>query len=569
MSTKTSSDAVGDGLGKREPLAETSDRYGAYPRLDDHQIATLEAGGTRRTISAGETLVSEGKYCGDFFVILSGKVAISVTDALGTHLVIRVHGARRFLGELADLDSEPAFYTAAVVESGEALAIPAPEIQRVITSNPELSDLILRAYLIRRCLLVEEGSGLRIIGSCYSPDTLRLRRFAARNRLPHRWLDLERDPNAERLLHRFEISPQDTPIVIWAGKVLRNPTDTELARLVGLPVPEVVCDEYDLVIIGAGPAGLSAAVYGASDGLRTAVAEVIAAGGQAGSSSRIENYLGFPAGISGTELAERAIVQAGKFGAQIMVSAQAIRLQPADGGQYRIQLTDDKTLISRAVVLATGARYRKLTVPGLEAYEGNGVYYAATYQEALMCGSGAVVIVGGGNSAGQAAIFLASRASRVHLLIRGEDLAKSMSRYLVDQVQQNPRITVHLYTEVREAHGDGQLKTIVTQDNRSGQRRSIDCVALFVFIGADPNTSWLQGTTALDDHGFILTGSAALYSDAGLRHPLPRRQPMPLETSVPGVFAAGDVRSGSVKRVASAVGEGAMTIQQTNEYLMT
>ncbi|TAM66370.1 FAD-dependent oxidoreductase [Mycobacterium sp.] len=568
MSTRTTSSAVGDEPGDGESPAETPDLYGAYPRLSDHQITALKANGPRRPLSVGETLVSEGKHSRDFFVILSGKVSITATDELGGRYVIRVHGARRFLGELADLEGQPAFYTATVIEPGEALVIPTQEVWRVVTNDPELSDLILRAYLVRRGLLVEQGSGLRIIGSCYSPDTLRLRRFAARHRLPYRWLDVERDPNAERLLRRFRIGPKDTPIVIWADKVLRNPTDADLARLVGLPVPDTAREEFDLVIIGTGPAGLSAAVYGASDGLRTAAAESVAAGGQAGTSSRIENYLGFPAGISGAELAERAIVQAQKFGARIAVSAQAVRLDRADGA-YQIRLADDAILLSRAVVLATGARYRKLTIPGLDAYEGNGVYYAATYQEALMCGGGPVVVVGGGNSAGQAAVFLASRVSGVHLLIRGDDLTKSMSRYLVDQVEQTPRISIHLNTEVHQVHGNSALKTVVIQDNRTGAQRHITTSALFIFIGADPKTSWLQGTIALDDHGFIPTGPAALHSDTGRPLPTSRRLPMPLETSLPGVFAAGDVRSGSVKRVASAVGEGAMAIQQIQGYFVT
>jgi len=550
------------------PLAETPDIYGAYPRLSNDQIATLEAGGARRAVGTGETLVREGERSDYFFVILSGKVAVTTTDDAGNRHVIRVHGPGRFLGELGDLEGQAAFYTAEAVEPGEVLVVPTERVRALVAHDPVLSDLILRAYLLRRSLLIQEESGFRIIGSCYSPDTARLREFAARNRLPHRWIDLERDKHAERLLQRFGVSPQDAPVVIWGGEVLRNPTDTELARRVGLPVPDTVPDESDVVVVGAGPAGLGAAVYAASDGLTTAAMERIATGGQAGTSSRIENYLGFPGGISGADLAERAVLQAGKFGARIIVSAEITRLE-SGGGQHRVTLADGGSVVARAVVLAMGARYRRLAVPGIESFEGNGVYYAATFQEALMCGTGPVVIVGGGNSAGQAAIFLAAQVSRVYVVIRGDDLNKTMSRYLVDQINPHPRVTVRSCTEIREVHGDNELSAVVTEDKRTGERHSIQTRALFVFIGADPHTSWLAGAIQLDDRGFVPTGPAALYSDADGNQVRTQRQPMMLETSQPGVFAVGDVRSGSVKRVASAVGEGSMAIRQIHEYFGT
>jgi thioredoxin reductase (NADPH) len=550
------------------PLAETPDVDGAYPRLSDDQIATLEAGGARRTVDRGETLVREGERADYFFVMLSGKVAVSTTDDTGNRQVIRVHGPGRFLGELGDLEGQAAFYTAEVVEPGEVLVVPTERVRDLVAHDPALSDLILRAYLCRRSLLIQEGYGFRIIGSCYSPDTVRLREFAARNRLPHRWFDLERDPQAERLLRRFGVTAQDTPVVIWGGAVLRNPTNAELARRVGLPVADTAPDESDVVVVGAGPAGLGAAVYAASDGLTTAAMERIATGGQAGTSSRIENYLGFPGGISGGDLAERAALQAAKFGARILVSAEIIRLESGDG-QHRVTLADGGSVVARAVVLAMGARYRRLPVPGLDSFEGDGVYYAATVQEALLCGTGPVVIVGGGNSAGQAAVFLAGRVSRVYVVIRGEDLSKTMSRYLIDQIDRHPRVTVRSCTEIREVHGDGKLSAVVTEDKRTGERDSIQTRALFVFIGADPNTSWLAGAIQLDDRGFIPTGPAALYLDTDGNQVRTERQPMMLETSQPGVFAVGDVRSGSVKRVASAVGEGSMAIRQIHEYFGT
>jgi thioredoxin reductase (NADPH) len=549
-------------------LAETPNTCGAYPRLSDDQIATLQVGGRRRAVHRGEVLVREGHRSDEFFVILRGMAAITAQDDSGAPRLIRVHGPRRFLGELADLEGQAPFYTAAMAEDGEVLVVPAKRVRRLVEHDQALSDLILRAYLMRRSLLIEGGTGLRIVGSCYSPDTARLREFAARNRLPHRWLDLDRDRNAERLVRRFRLSAEQTPVVIWGDHVLRNPTNSELARLVGLPVADTADQECDVLIVGAGPAGLAAAVYGASDGFKTVALELTAVGGQAGTSSRIENYLGFPAGISGSDLAERAALQADKFAARIAVSAEATALE-SEGGRHVIRLADGTCVSSRAVVLAVGARYRMLSVPGIARFHGNGVYYAATHQEALMCGTGAVVVVGGGNSAGQATVFLSSRGNPVHLVVRSDDLGKSMSRYLVDQIRRNPRVSVHLCTQVVEACGDDGLEAVVVEDNRARQRFEISTRSLFVFIGAVPNSAWLSGAITLDDHGFIATGADAMYSgDKGGRL-TSRRHPLPLETSRPGVFAAGDVRSRSVKRVASAVGEGSMTIRQVNDYLLT
>ncbi|MEZ5151207.1 FAD-dependent oxidoreductase [Rhodococcus zopfii] len=569
MSTRTSSEDAAPVPDSPPVDDETPDEEGAFPRLTDDQVATLEVGGTRRSVHTGEVLIREGAPSNDFFVILSGKVAVIDEGAVdGERRILRVHGPGRFLGELGLLEGQVAFFTAEVIEDGEMLVVPAERVRALVAHDLVLSDLILRAYLVRRHLLIGLGSGFRIIGSCYSPDTLRLREFAMRNRLPHRWIDLERDERAEQLLRSLDVAPEDTPVVIWHGeKVLRNPTNAELARIVGLPVPvpDAAQDVCDLVVVGAGPAGLAASVYGSSDGLNTVTLESIAAGGQASTSSRIENYLGFPAGVSGSELAERAVIQAGKFGARILVSTEVTGLG-SEAGNHVLRLTGGGAVRGRALVLATGARYRKLTVPGIEALEGTSVYYAATHQEARMCGTDPVAIVGGGNSAGQATVFLADHVSHVHLLIRGDDLGKSMSRYLVDQIERHPRVTVHRNTEVRTVHGEKYLEEIVVEDNRTGEQDTIGVHALFVFIGAMPHTGWLADAIALDDHGFVLTGLDAVRARGDGDRRIGAGLSRTLETSRPGLFAAGDVRSGSVKRVASAVGEGAMAVRQIHEY---
>jgi thioredoxin reductase (NADPH) len=412
------------------------------------------------------------------------------------------------------------------------------------------------------------GFGLRIIGSRHSRDATRLREFAARNRLPHAWIELEDDPGAEALLERFGAKPAETPVTIWRGEeMLKNPTNAELARIMGLTVDAPRERTYDLVVVGAGPAGLGAAVYGASEGLSTLALESVALGGQAGTSSRIENYPGFPAGLSGFELATRILVQADKFGARTAVPQEVVSLNREEG-QYRIELSEGGEVAARSVIAATGARYRKLDVPRLERFEGVSVHYAATEAEAQRCEGEEVVVVGGGNSAGQAALFLAGRTRRVYLLIRGGDLDKGMSRYLVDRVTDAENLELLANTEVHELMGEDRLDGVVVEDNRSGTRRTLGAKALFVFIGAEANTGWLEGVVELDEGGFVLTGkeldSSALEGEAWHRL---SREPFLLETRMPGVFAAGDVRSGSIKRVASAVGEGSMAVRLVHQYL--
>jgi thioredoxin reductase (NADPH) len=388
-----------------------------------------------------------------------------------------------------------------------------------------------------------------------------------RNRLPHRFIDLEGDPTAENLLRQLGVGPQDTPVVVWRDRVLRNPSNAELAQLVGLATVVGSESTCDLFVVGAGPAGLAAAVYGASEGLTTIAVDAVAIGGQAATSSKIENYLGFPAGISGGELADRAAIQARKFGARISVPATAQKLI-RDDGHYRIQFEDGTEVSARTVVLSTGARYRKLLVPRLEEFEKTSVYYAATLMEAQLCVSDPVVVVGGGNSAGQATIFLVDHVEKIRLVVREHRLDEHMSRYLADRIERDPRIEVLLHSEVRELLGDKSLEAVVVQDNESGEQRTLEARELFVFIGADPCTGWLVGTLALDSGGYVLTGAHAATVANGQFDKL-GRAPLMLETNAPGVFAVGDVRSGSIKRVASAVGEGSMAIRLVHEHLAT
>lgn len=541
-----------------ERLAETPDVGGAYPRLSPEHVEWLRRRGVTRPVQQGDVLVHEGQRERDFHVVLSGKVAAVEGYGSGHERIVRVHGRYRFLDELGLLTGQPSFVSLVAVTEGEVLAVPVRELNELARQDPKFGDLVVCCYLTRRELLVGSISGIKIVGSRFSADTRRLRELAARNRVPHTWIDLEEDTQAEELLRSLSVTASETPVVIWRNTVLRNPSNAELARVAGLRAeesPETVCD---VVVVGAGPAGLAAAVYGASEGLSTVVLDAVATGGQAGTSSRIENYLGFPAGISGAELADRAAVQSMKFGATLNVPVEAVRLEPGDGVQA-VHLDDGTTLRTRTVVIATGARYRKLSLPRLAEFEGTSIYYAATFMEATLCQRQPVSVVGGGNSAGQATVFLAKHAKTVSLLIRHDDLSRDMSRYLVDQIEHLPNVEVRRGTEVSELIGDdGHLRALVAQDTKTGERREIATTVLFVFIGAEPCTAWLASAVALDHRGYVLTGPDAA---------APGPHPSLLESSRPGVFAVGDVRSGSVKRVASAVGEGAMAVRLLHDHL--
>jgi thioredoxin reductase (NADPH) len=544
-----------------EPLPETPDRQGAYPRLTEAQLRSFDELGERRAVARGDVVYREGEHSTEFVVLVRGQaVVVSGYDEVGDRdpEILRVHGPRRFLGELSIFSGQVEFVTTVISIPGEVIALPVYRARELVARDAEIGDLILRAVLARRSLLLGEAAGIRIVGSRFAPDTHRLRDFAARNRLPHRFVDIEADQEAERLVAAVGITPADLPVVVLGrGEVLRNPSTAELAAAIGLNPLTRTDTSCDLVVVGAGPAGLAAAVYGASDGLVTVVIDCVAIGGQAATSARIENYLGFPAGISGAELADRAAIQAARFGARISVPSEAVALE-AERGRYLLRLDAADEVSARAVVIATGARYRKLDVPRLSEFEMTSVYYAATRFEAQQCATDPVAVVGGGNSAGQAAVFLARQSPSVHLIIRGGDLGKDMSRYLVEQVEAEPRIEVLRHCEVRELVGGATLEAVVVEDNRTHERRRIDARALFVFIGATPCTAWLAGTVALDADGFVLTGERV----AGGERP----HPSFLEASRPGVFAVGDVRSGSVKRVASAVGEGAMAVRLVHQH---
>jgi thioredoxin reductase (NADPH) len=546
-------------------MAENDLRAVAFPKLDETQLASLERCSLTvlKRYRDGEKLFETGQSNGKFFVIKSGQVEI-LDESGETLKTIMVHGPGEFTGEVGQLTGSPSLVSAVARGDCEVYEMSQDALRQLLNHHPEVGDIILQAFIARRQLLREsEGfTGLRVIGSRYSQDTFRVREFLAKNRIPFTWLDLETDPQVNQLLKQFVVSEADTPVIAWGRKLLlRNPSNRELAELLGLrrPLEQTV---YDLMVVGAGPAGLAAAVYGASEGLFTMVLERTAPGGQAGRSMRIENYLGFPTGISGGELAERAVIQANKFGARLPVATPVTALT-FDKAYPVVHLEGGETVTGKCLLISTGADYRLLGIEGCEQFEGRGVYYAATPIEAQMCRGSDVVVVGGGNSAGQAAIFLAGQVRKVYLVIRGDNLDKDMSSYLARRIEQTPNIEVLLNTEVRRMSGTGYLSEVELVNNKTGEVRTLKTPALFSFIGAVPRTDWLPPEIERDTKEFIRTGPALSQSP----HWTARRQPFLLETSHPGVFAAGDVRSDSVKRVASAVGEGAMAVMFVHEYL--
>jgi thioredoxin reductase (NADPH) len=541
------------------------DQPGSRPTLSDVQLAVLRRYAVEQEIAVGDVLFADGDQTYDLIVILEGEVEIVEHFALPAQLVITSYGPREFLGEMGLLTGQRAYLTGAVSAAGHILRIPVEQVHVIMAQEIDLSEIILRAFLVRHSRLTHRGAGLTLVGSRFDNDTRRLLEVMARNRLASRWLELEDSPEAEDLLRELEVPLADLPIVVVpGGGLLRNPSSRALFEALGLtythtPGRSGVCD---LLVVGAGPAGLGAAVYGASEGMSTTLAEDTALGGQAGTSSRIENYLGFPAGLSGEELAARAVLQAQKFGVRIKLASMAIDLC-SDADSHQVRFEDGEVVSARSLIIATGAHYNRLPLDRLAEFEGVGVYYAATQMEALACAGGPVVIVGGGNSAGQAALFLASTCTRVQMVIRADTLAKSMSRYLTDQIEQSPNIEVMHRTEVAGLVGDRYLEGVQLRGNSGEETPVLPVCGLFVFIGAKPNTDWLDGQLAEDDHGFLLTGMDIPASCLDRNGPAP----LFLETSRPGIFCVGDVRSRSVKRVATAIGEGSMAVRLVYERI--
>jgi thioredoxin reductase (NADPH) len=544
-----------------------NDQDVAFPTLGTGDLAALTARSRPRPVRAGEVLFAEGDRDFCFFVVLEGAVEIVEHSRGAPHTVV-VHRAGEFTGDVDMLTGRGALVTARAVEDGRLLELSTAELRRAVDELPDLGETIVKAFLMRRTLLLGEGfQGVKIIGSRFSPSAHRLRDFATRNAVPFTWIDLDADEQADALLRQFGIPASATPIVIGRdGGWVSNPPLAEFARCLGLETTLEANHVYDLVVVGAGPAGLAASVYAASEGLDVLTTDALAAGGQAGTSSRIENYLGFPAGISGAELTRNALLQAQRFGARITVPS-AVASLGTEGGDRVVALADGTRLRTRCVLVASGVEYRRLDVPRLAEFDGAGVYYAATEMEARLCRGEEVVVVGAGNSAGQAVVYLARYARRVHVVVRGTDLGASMSRYLVDRVESIENVTIHRGAVVAGVEGDGQLRAVHVETG-AGERQTFETTSLFLFIGADPNTAWLRGCVELDRKGFVLTGTALPPASADTeRWRAAGRAPFLLETSLPGVFAAGDVRSGSAKRVASAVGEGAMAVSFVHAHI--
>jgi thioredoxin reductase (NADPH) len=546
-------------------MAEHNLQSIAFPILEEAQIAQLAncTHVTAKHYRDGEKLITVGERNVKFFIVKSGE--IEIVDSSGDQpKTLAVHQKGQFTGDISHLSGMPVIFTAIARGDCEAYEISGDTLRHVLNQCPGLGDIILQAFIARRQLVRESPDfiGLRVIGSRYSPDTFRVRDFLAKNRVLFTWVDLETDPQVDQLLKQFGVTEADTPVVACSHVLLlRNPSNQVLADTIGIhqPLEQIV---YDLLIVGAGPAGLGAAVYGASEGLQTALLDLTAPGGQAGGSMRIENYLGFPTGLTGAELVDRATLQVNKFGAHLSVPTAACRLT-FENGYSILQVGGGQTITAKCLLIASGAQYRRLDVEGCERFEGTGVYYAATPAEARLCRGCDVIVVGGGNSAGQAAVFLAQHTLKVLILIRGDDLNKNMSSYLVHRIEQTPNIELLCNTTITRMMGDGHLKSVEILDTKTGQRRTIETPGIFSFIGADPRTDWLPEEIERDAKGFVKTGAAVAQSP----HWSAARSPFLLETSHRGVFAAGDVRSGSVKRVASAVGEGSMSVQFVHEYL--
>jgi len=540
-----------------------------FPTLTTSQIDRIRPSGRVRKVEPGEILLEPNDTGVPFFVVLTGKMEI-VQPSMDGEREVATHSPGGFTGEITMISGQRCLVRGRVTEPGEFLEVSADALRALVAKDAELSEILMRAFILRRLELIRAGYGnVILMGSRHSAQTLHLREFLSRNGHPYTYVDLDTDRTSQELLDRFQVKPSEVPVVICnARKVLRNPSIQQLAGCLGFNASIDSRHVHDVIIVGAGPAGLAAAVYGASEGLDTLIIETQAPGGQAGSSSKIENYLGFPTGVSGQELASRATTQAQKFGAQMMIARSVVRLN-CDQRPYHVMLDGGQSLATRAIVIATGAQYNKPNLPNLGRFEGKGIYYGATYIEAQLCGGDEAIVVGGGNSAGQAAVFLSQTARKVHMLVRSSELSSTMSRYLIQRLTENPQIDLHYQTEIVALEGDDRLDRVVWRDRQTGEVSPHEIRHVFVMTGASPRTDWLRGCLALDGKGFILTGRD-LEEPAELgdipKWPL-KRAPYMLETSLPAVFAVGDARAGNVKRVASAVGEGAISIHLVHRAL--
>jgi thioredoxin reductase (NADPH) len=522
-----------------------------FPELSEDQVARVRAFGMVEQVPAGTPLFSRGERGADFFVVIDG--AIEIVDPAGDaeRAIVHRHGARQFSGELDQFNNRSILVSGRAAVDCAIIRVPRRNFRRMIDAEPDIGEIIMRAFILRRVGLMRHAQGgITVIGSAHDGDRLHIQQFLTRNGYPFHVVDSDVEGEAARLMEEAGAGGDDLPLVLLQGGApLRRPSSAVLADAIGLTESFDPDHIHDLAVIGAGPAGLAAAVYAASEGLDTVVIEKLAPGGQAGTSSRIENYLGFPTGISGQALAGRAQVQAQKFGARLAISRCAVRLH-CDDRPFCIDLDDGQVIRTHAVVIATGARYRRLSVPGYERFEGQGIHYAATWIESGLCESQEVIVVGGGNSAGQAAVFLSGVAAHVHILVRSEGLAATMSDYLIQRIERSPKITLHTHSEITALEGDRFLERVGWANRRDGSEQMRNIGNVFVMIGAAPNTEWLDGCVPLDRGGFVETGEGS-----------------PYQTTTPGIFAVGDVRAGSTKRVASGVGEGSVVVSSIHQYL--
>jgi len=538
-----------------------------FPTLTPAQLARIRPHGRVRLVSNGEILIEAGQTIVPFFVVTAGRIKV-VRPEGGVETPIVVHGPGAFTGEANMISGRRALFRAQAVEDGEVLELARDRLLTLVQTDAELSEILMRAFLLRRVELVAAGLGdVVVVGSTHSADTLRVKEFLSRNGHPYKYIDLDRDADVQVLLDQFHVAVADVPVLICRGQtVLRNPSNEDIAGCLGFNATIDQTHLRDVVVVGAGPAGLAAAVYAASEGLGVLVVESNAPGGQAGSSSRIENYLGFPSGITGQTLADSAYAQAEKFGAEVIIASGATQLT-CSRKPYAVSVGNGSQVPARVVIIATGAQYRRLPLENLSRFEGAGIYYGATFVEAQLCGGEEVIVVGGGNAAGQAAVYLAQTARRVRVVVRSDGLARSMSRYLVRRIELNPAMEVHTNTEVTSLDGVDHLERVRLRHRQTGEEQTLEVRHVFLMTGAIPNTHWLEGCVALDDRGFIKTGPELSAEDlAAARWPL-SRAPHLFETSLPGVLAVGDVRRGSVKRVASAVGEGSIAVSFVHQIL--